>query len=252
MSQTLNLSVRGLHTYASELSGVPIGALSIADDVNISRVNIVEPRRGYNFLGYDPTAEVKKLFFYNSGLFAHYGTTFGYNSSGWTSKGTLAAPSNATSVRSAAISNNLYLTNSDGIYKLDAVGSNIYAAGIPKGTLIEQNGALVTAGTPTAINWTSGTRSVAYRYLIARKDATNNTVFGGVSARLVVSATSADADVPLKVYIPSGLTADEHFLQVYRTAGTDGTPNDEMQLVYETPVTRFTFETDACRDWWQR
>jgi hypothetical protein len=215
------------------LSGVPIGALSIADDVNISRVNIVEPRRGYNFLGYDPTAEVKKLFFYNSGLFAHYGTTFGYNNSGWTSKGTLSAPSNATSVRSAAISNNLYLTNSDGIYKLDSTSNNIYAAGMPKGTLIEQNGALVGSG--TAIDWTSGTRSVAYRYLIARKDANNNTVFGGVSARLVVSAT-ADSDVPLKVYIPSGLTTN-HFAQVYRTAGTDGTPNDEMQLVYEYPLT---------------
>ena len=233
MSQTLNLAIKGLHTYPSELSGVPQGALSIADDVNISRVNIVEPRRGFDFLANDPGAEVKKLFFYNSGLFAHYGTTFGYNSSGWTSKGSLAAPSNATSVRSAAISNNLYLTNSAGISKLDAVSGNLYAAGIPKGTVIEQNGALTGSG--TAIDWTSGTRSVAYRYLIARKDANNNVVSGGVSARLVVRAT-ADSDVPLKVFIPSGLDAT-YYAQVYRTAGTDGTPNDEMQLVYEYIIT---------------
>lgn len=231
MSQTLNLSVRGLHTYASELSGVPIGALSIADDVNISRVNIVEPRRGFNFLAYDPTAEVKKLFFYNSGLFAHYGTTFGYNNAGWTSKGTLSAPSNATSVRSAAISNNLYLTNSDGIYKLDSTANNIYSAGMPKGTLIESNGAL--AGSGTAVE---SSKSVAYRYIIARKDANNNTVFGGVSARFVVTAGgSGPYDVPLKVFIPSGLTVT-HFAQVYRTANATGTPNDEMQLVYEYPL----------------
>lgn len=234
MSQILNLSIKGLHTYPSELSGVPQGALSIADDVNISRVNIVEPRRGFNFLGYDPTAEVKKLVFYNSGLFAHYGTTFGYGGTtttpaAWTSKGTLTTPANATSVRTAAVSNNLYLTNSNGISKLDAVSGSLYDAGIPKGTLIEQNGALVAAG--TAIDWTSGTRSVAYRYLIARKDANNNVVSGGVSARLVISATS-DSDVPLKVYLPAGLDTT-YYAQVYRTGGTDGTPNDEMQLVYE-------------------
>lgn len=234
MSQILNLSIKGLHTYPSELSGVPQGALSIADDVNISRVNIVEPRRGFDFLGYDPTAEVKKLVFYNSGLFAHYGTTFGYGGTtevpaAWTSKGTLTTPANATSVRTAAVSNNLYLTNSNGISKLDAVSGSLYDAGIPKGTLIEQNGALVAAG--TAIDYTSGTRSVAYRYLIARKDANNNVVSGGVSARLVVSAT-ADSDVPLKVYLPASLDTT-YYAQVYRTAGTDGTPNDEMQLVYE-------------------
>jgi hypothetical protein len=211
------------------LSGVPIGALSIADDVNISRVNIVEPRRGYDFLGYDPTAEVKKLFFYNSGLFAHYGTTFGYNNSGWTSKGTLAAPTNATSVRSAAISNNLYLTNSDGIYKLDSTANNLYAAGMPKGTMIGSNGALTGSGTAVLTS-----NSVAYRYIIVRKDANNNVVSGGVSSRYVVTAGGAGPyDVPLKIYLPTGLTAGEHYVQVYRTANTSGTPNDEMQLVYE-------------------
>lgn len=231
MSQSLNLSVKGLHTYASELSGVPQGALAIADDVNISRVNIVEPRRGFDFLGYDPTAEVKKLFFYNSGLFAHYGTTFGYNSSGWTSKGTLSAPSNATSVRSAAISNNLYLTNSDGIYKLDSLSNNIYLAGIPKGTLVESGGALTGSGTAVASN-----NSVAYRYLIARKDANNNTVFGGVSSRYSVTAGgSGPYDVPIKVYLPSSID-NTYFVQVYRTANTTGTPNDEMQLCFEQPL----------------
>ncbi len=234
MAQTLNLSVRGLHTYASELSGVPIGALRIADDVNISRVNIVEPRRGFNFFSYDPSAEIKKLVFYNSGIFGHYGSTFGYagtaaSPSAWSSKGTLAVPSNATSVRTAAISNNLYITNSDGISKLDSLSNSLYAAGIPKGTMIEANGSPTGSGTAVPSN-----ESVAYRYIIARKDANNNTVFGGVSSRYVMTAGgSGPYDIPLKVYIPAGLTADQHYVQVYRTAGTSGTPNDEMQLVYE-------------------
>lgn len=238
MAQVLDLSIKGLHTYPSELSGVPQGALRIADDVNISRLNIVEPRRGFDFLAYDPSAEVKKLVFYNSGLFAHYGTTFGYGGTtsgptAWASKGTVDTPTYATSIRTAAISNNLYITNSTGISKLDSTSNNVYAAGMPKGTLIDANGSPTTSGTAVLSN-----KSVAYRYLVARKDANNNVVSGGVSSRYVVTVgASGPYDIPLKVYIPSGLTANEHYVQVYRTANATGTPNDEMQLIYETPVT---------------
>ena len=50
MTQTMKLQVKGLHTYSSELSGVPQGALSVARNVDITRLNIIGPRRGYNFL----------------------------------------------------------------------------------------------------------------------------------------------------------------------------------------------------------
>jgi hypothetical protein len=236
VSQTINLSIKGLHTYASELSGVPQGALSIADDVNISRVNIVEPRRGFNPLGVEPSDEVKKLVFYNSGLFAHYGTTFGYfNGSSWASKGTLITPSNATSVRSAAISNSLFITNANGISKLDAVSGTLYSAGIAKGTLIELNGSLSPTATATAVK---ASNSVAYRYILVRKDANNTTVFGGVSSRLVVTNTSTTnpSDVPLKVYLPSGLDTS-FYAQIYRSSNTSGAPDDEMQLAYEAILT---------------
>jgi hypothetical protein len=46
---------------------------------------------------------------------------------------------------------------------------------------------------------------------------------------------SGPYDIPLKVYIPSGLTTS-HYVQVYRTANTTGTPSDEMQLIYEYPL----------------
>lgn len=230
-AQTINLNIKGLHTYASELSGVPQGALLTADDVNISRTNIAEPRRGFDFLGYDPAAEVKKLVFYNSGLFVHYNTTFGYNNSGFVNLGTLTTPANATSIRSAAISNNLYLTNSAGIMKLDGTtAANFYPSGIPKGTLIEANGSLSSAGSPTCL---AAGKSVAYRYVLARKDNNKNVVTGGVSARYVVTNNTAGIrDVPLKVYLPTGLNTS-YYVQLYRTAATSGTPNDEMQLCYE-------------------
>ena len=83
----MKLEVKGLHTYSSELSGVPAGALSVARNVDITRQNIVGPRRGYNYLNNDlplSADRASKLVFYNSDLFAHYnGATFAtYNSDG--------------------------------------------------------------------------------------------------------------------------------------------------------------------------
>lgn len=250
MSQTINLAVKGLHTYQSELSGVPQGALKVADDVNISRTNIVEPRRGYDFLTYDPAAIAKSLKFYNSTLFVHAGTTlYADTGSAFASRGALTIPTNAITIKTAAVSNNLYLTGSDGIYKMDNTAAVIYKAGIAKGTIIEANGAMTGTGTAVLSN-----KSVAYRYVIARKDVTLNTVFGGVSARYVVTAAgSGPYDVPLRVYIPSGLD-NTYYVQVNRTAGVIGTPSDECQLCYEYPLTTtdctngyFNF-TDICPD----
>lgn len=238
MAQTINLNVRGLHTYASELSGVPAGALSVADDVNISRSNIVEPRRGFDPLSGNPTAEVKKLVFYDGQVLAHYGTTLGvYSGGAWVSRGTVSAPSQATSIRSAAIADSLFITSSTGIRKMDDTAASIYAAGIPKGTLIQTNGALTGSG--TAIVVSGGVASkVAYRYLLARKDASGLTVFGGVSARLEVttSTTNGTYDVPLRVWLPDGLDTT-YFAQVYRTGTGTTDPNDELQLCYEQPLT---------------
>lgn len=233
MAQSLNLNIKGLHTYASELSGVPQGALSVADDVNISRANIVEPRRGFDFLGYDPAGIVKKILFYNGEFFVHYSTTLAIFSAGFSSRGTLTTPADAISVKSVSMNDNLYITNSTGISKLDDTATAIYAAGIPKGTLVEANGVATNPG--SAVTTSS---SVAYRYVLARKDANNNTVTGGVSGRYVVTVggTAGDYDIPLKIYIPSSLD-NTYYAQVYRTASTSGTPSDEMQLCYEYPLT---------------
>ncbi len=243
MAQTINLNIAGLHTYASPLSGVPKGALSVADDVNISRLNIIEPRRGFSYLDQElpiTTDRTKKLFFYSNELFVHYGTTFGlYDPSGILSRGSLTAPSNAQSVRSKSMNQTLYLTSSTGIQKMDDTSSSIYAAGIPAGLMIEQNGSLVTSGTAIAEDY--GT--VAYRYVIARKDAKKNTYYGGVSSRCIIFNNSTDdVNVPLKVWLPAGLD-NTYYVQVYRSAcvagstGVPGVPNDELQQCYEHPIT---------------
>lgn len=237
MPQSLILDCKGEHTYASELSGVPPGSMALALNVNINRLGICEPRRGYNFLPYTfSTSDLraKKLVFWNSELFAHDGATFyWYNpASGLSSRGSLAKASNATSVRYIKSQNkNLYVTSSTGLLMTDAVATSLVAAGIPKGLTIDL--AIVSSGTAIANN-----TYVTYQYLLAKKDANSNIAYGGVSGRFTIENTSGGiANVTAICYLPSGLTTS-HFLQLYRTASTTvaGATGEELQLCYEIPV----------------
>jgi hypothetical protein len=236
MGQSLVLDVKGLYTYSSEVSGVPSGSLSVAENVNISRLNIIEPRRGFELLsnGSLPldTDRVKKLIFWNKQIFCHYGTTFSYyDGTGWLNRGTLSGPTNAQSIRYVSFQNkNLYVTSSQGLRKTDAIETALYEAGAPKGTTID----LALAGAGTAM--TTG-NYVTYRYLLARKDANSNFIFGGVSGRFTIqNASGSTQNITVTCFIPDGLNTD-YLLQLYRSAEytTDKT-SDELQLVYETPL----------------
>lgn len=48
-SQNVNLSVSGLYTAPNDFSGVPPGAMDIADNVSIDQKNILSSRRGFDF-----------------------------------------------------------------------------------------------------------------------------------------------------------------------------------------------------------
>ncbi|MHA0110662.1 hypothetical protein ACXYUI_26325, partial [Klebsiella pneumoniae] len=233
MSQSTILDVQGLHTYASDISGVPLGSMSVALNVNINRLGTVEPRRGFDFLAYPLPSIPKKIIFWNQSIFAHYGSTFAYYdpASGWSSRGTLNVPSNATSVRTVASQNkNLYLTTALGPYKTDAITSTIYQAGIPKGLTID----LSVAGGGTAV---ANNNYVTYCYILGRKDGNGNIQYGGVSGNFTIQNTAGSTqNITATCYIPSGLNTS-HFIQLYRTVGAATTPSiSDPQLSYETPI----------------
>jgi hypothetical protein len=234
LAQTLNFNIKGLYTYPSDISGVPPGSLAVAKNISLSRLNLAEPRRGFDALANLPagTDRADKLYFYESQLLAHYGSTLGlYSGGSFSSKGTLSTPSNATSPRSAAMNQNLYLTSSTGVKKLDDTASTIYASGLPKG--LHMNLAL-KGGTGTAV---ANGDFVAYRYVIARKDANGNVVRGGVSGRAVKENNGGSSkDITVTGYLPSGLD-NTHYIELYRTAGSSAEPDDNMQLAYEYPLT---------------
>lgn len=234
MAQTLKFSIKGLHTYSSDIAGVPEGSLSVAKNVNLSRINLAECRRGFDLLAYNlpnNSDRATKIFDYDGSIFATYNNTLGIYSSGWTSKGSLTKPTNALVSRPTYIQQNLYMPSSSGLKKLDDTASSLYSAGIPKGLMIEltQSGSTGTA-VPTA-------KSVAYRYIICRRDANNNLIRGGVSGREIYSNTSgATKDVTVKCYLPSGLD-NTYFAEIYRSADASADPNDELQKCYEHPIT---------------
>lgn len=239
MAQSLILDVKGEHTYASEISGVPPGSLFLGLNVNLSRENLIEPRRGFDFLDYSLPSisdRPKKLIFWQSALFCHYGTTFAYYNpaSGFSSRGSLSTPSDATSVRAVSATNkNLYLTSSTGIRKTDAIGTSLYMAGVPPALNID----LALAGVGTAI---TAAKYVTYQFLIARRDANNNAQFGAVSGRYTINNTipATTQNVTATCYLPSGLDTT-YFLQLYKTreAASLAATGEEPQMCYESPIT---------------
>lgn len=222
-------------TYANNVSGVAPGSLRRAMNVDLSRPNLAQCRRGFDLIDHSlPSADDRatKLFLYDTQLFATYDDILGiYDAiTGWTSKGSLIKPTNAIVARTVSIIDNLYVASSSGLKKLDDTSSSLYPAGIIKGL----NMTLAIGATGTAL---ATGESVAYRYVLGRKDATNHTIRGGVSAAQTISnSTGATKDITVTGYLPTGID-NTYFVELYRTAGTTGTPNDEMQKCYEYPLT---------------
>lgn len=238
MSQSLTLDIKGLHTYASPISGVPLGSLAVGLNVSINRAGVCEPRRGFDYLTYSLPLEadrIYKLVFWNSSIFAYYNSaTFAYYnpSSGFTSLGSLVPPSNSYHCQFVNCSNkNLYVTSSTGLRKTDSSSTSLYSAGVPKGLTID----LSVAGAGTAIE---NAKYATYQYILGRKDANSNIHYGAPSGRFTIHNTAGTTqNVTAKCYLPSGLTTS-FFIQLYRTTGessSDAT-GEELKLCYETPI----------------
>ena len=75
MQQKIDLQLRGLYTAPSNLSGIPQGALEVAENVVLNSKNIVESRRGQTQYG-DAlsigSGQVNKIFNYSSSLIVNY------------------------------------------------------------------------------------------------------------------------------------------------------------------------------------
>lgn len=240
MSQKLDLALRGLFTSPNSLSGIPPGALVVADNIVINSKNLGESRRGQTQYG-SPLAvgmsgEVNKIFNYASSLIVNYKNKLAYDSGSGTwvdYSGTYNAPSNSYKMRSLEALKNFYFTTDAGVYKIDELAGTPRPAGAPKALGGEGS---TTGGSGFLVN----DSAVAYRMVWAFRDANNNLILGAPSQRLVVeNSTGGDKDVSLTFPVPDGLTTD-WFYQIYRSLGTltaTAEPTDELQLVIQDSLT---------------
>jgi hypothetical protein len=103
---------------------------------------------------------------------------------------------------------------------------NITSAGSGTNTIEVQASPFLGAG-----------KSVAYRVLYGYRDANEYLFRGAPSGRELAKNTgSVESSVTLKFQIPAGILAGD-FVQIYRTVQFDASPNDELFLVTEIPIT---------------
>lgn len=233
--QKLDLQLRGLYTSPNNLSGIPQGALEIANNVVINSKSIIESRRGQTQYG-SPLAvgsgQANKIFNYASSLIASYDNKLAYDSGNgsWVPySGTYVDPAAQYKMRSLEALRNFYFTTDQGVYKIDSLTSTPRKAGVVKA--LGGTGALSGSGGFLVDN-----SAVAYRIVWGYRDANNNLLLGAPSQRLVVANSSGGAkDVTLTYAIPDSITT-EYFYQIYRSNGTltaADQPTDELQLVLQ-------------------
>lgn len=234
-SQKLELALQGLYTAPNSLSGVPPGALTVADNVVINSANLIESRRGQTQYG-DPlsigSGQANKLFNYSSSLIVNYDDKMAYDfgDGNWIDySGTYLPPDASIKMHSLEAQKNFYFTTSQGVFKIDSLTATPKEAGSPR-----------ALGGTAELDGTSGflvaDSAVAYRMLWGYRDANQNLILGAPSQRLVVrNGTADDVDVELTFIIPDAITTS-FFYQIYRSVGTAAAsdePSDEMQLVIE-------------------
>ena len=253
MGQSLDIKIAGLYTFPSDISSVPQGALSVADNIVIDRENTAEPRRGFDYLRHNgvqttfsnPGYRANKIFFYQGYLIAHYDTNiFAYHdpTTGWVNySGTTAAPTSTIPVRSAQANQNLYYTTDKGVYKLDAYNGTPRLAGCPAALDCQSSIAVAPPAT-----FLPDKQRCAYRLIWGIKDANGNLILGAPSQREEITNTSGStAAIQIVASIPSSITT-AYFYQLYRSHYVDETahlaspttvpevtPSDELGLVYE-------------------
>jgi len=222
MAQALDIKIAGLYTDPSDLSAVPEGALTIADNIVIDRKSIAEPRRGFGYLTHgasvktefsDPSYRANRLFFYQSNILCHYDTgkfAFHDSANGWDDYTDTFLPITGTTVKSAVANKNFYFTTSTGVKKLDAYNNaNAIAMGVPPALDIVAS----VKGTP-ASTWLPNNKRVAYRLVWGIRDANNNLLLSSPSQVEDFSNTSGgDCAAQVVSSVPSGITT-AHFYQL--------------------------------------
>lgn len=225
----------GLVTQYNPLA-VAAGALVRADNAVCLRENNFENRRGY-FVDATTSAPTTQLLTYSGRVLAQYSTNIAFRDTS-TGTGTYTAysgsysPPSGYKMRFATAKSNLYVTTSLGTKVFtDVAGTAARSAGVPRS--LDPSYALNAAGS----GFLSNGSQCAYRALITRVDANNNTLIGYPSQRVwVPNSSGSSKNVDITLYLPAECIAGDT-IQFYRTVQITGTSSDsagdEMKLCYQ-------------------
>ena len=228
---------RGLYTFSNQISQVPAGAMTIANNIDIDRPGIAETRRGFNFYGTQLTTAAIKGYTYDDTLLWYLNNgSLVYDSDGTGTWATYAGsffPISGSFLFSTQANGNFYFTTNNGVYKLDSVTGTPQLAGVV--TALDLQGAVSGTGNVILNN-----SQVGYQVLFGYIDANQNLILGAPSEFLFVSnSTGSTQNVTLTITIPNGLSTN-YFVQIYRTANTNSLsvpPGNNFQLAIEHQLT---------------
>lgn len=240
MGQELILKNTGLQTNANQLSLVSEGALTIADNINIDKDGVAEPRRGFGRLENAPVdndVRNDRITSYQNKLVVHRSSdnSMAYYDAGWNQYvGSFSHPdANLARMQFSQANGNLYFTTASGVKVIDSITGPVYSTGMPRAL----DGSGFTTGSS---GFMSDDTQVAYRVVWGSRDVNNNLYLGTPSQRIIVANTAGGTrDVILMFTVPAGISGDD-FFQVYRSkesASAADEPTDELQLVYENNPT---------------
>lgn len=234
--QVLNLKIAGLFTNPNQFSEIPEGALIQADNIQIDKGSVAEPRRGQAKYGQMPssyTGTIDALFEYDDRLLASYDNKLAYDNG----SGTFTAytdPYSAQSgyrIKSTKANKNFYFTTTQNIKKISVITDQPISAGVPRAL----DAVLSVTGSS---GFLQNNKSVCYRFVWGYRDANDNLLIGSPSGRAtIVHESGGSKDISITLYIPDTVL-DGYFFQAYRSAIVDKTivPSDDLQLVYEGVV----------------
>jgi len=238
--QVLNLKIAGLYTNPNQFSEIPEGALIQADNIQIDKGSVAEPRRGQAKYGQMPsnyTGTIDALFEYDDKLLASYDNKIAYDNG----SGTFTAytdPYSAQSgyrIKSTKANKNFYFTTTQNIKKISVLTDQPISAGVPRAL----DAVLSTSGSSGFLSHDQG---VAYRFVWGYRDSNDNLLLGSPSGRNIITYTTGGSttsrDISITLYIPDIL--EGYFYQAYRSANVTASiePSDDLQLVYEGIVTQ--------------
>lgn len=205
------LKANGLNTQPNQLE-VQEGSLIQAENIVISRDNVIEPRRGFKQYGTSfgsSTDRAKQLMEYRGRILRHFQSTLQFDTevlntsdqSTFSSfSGSFSEVASGLRIKSIEANKNFYFTTSDGIKKISAASASDLST---SSGYITSAGGLKALDIDTRLNVTYGSSTgflpvdsaVAYRVVWGQKDANNNLILGAPSSRSEIYNSVLDMTV---------------------------------------------------------